>query len=145
VICSRQIEYEAAVEKLQLEAALSLQPLDPDQAVSYLAKLPQAPNLQALIQAIQTTPEFQKLAETPLMLNVMAVAYQYLTPADLQRFASIDDHRRYLFDVFMSSTTRSSTNGRWPAVTHPKLGGLSLFPSGGFRLASLVGQTYGRS
>jgi hypothetical protein len=101
VICSRFTEYTTAFEKLQLEASLKLQPLTPDQAVEYLENLPRSLNLKGLVGAIRHHSDFQRLAETPLMLNVMAVAYQDLDINDLEHFETLEDHRRYLYDVLI--------------------------------------------
>ena len=115
VVCSRLIEYANAPEKLQLEASLKLQPLMPDQAVSYLEKLPESLKLRGLIEAVRQKSDFQKLAETPLVLNVMAVAYQSLDISDLKYFESLEDHRRYLYDVLINRllNRRRTVDGGW--------------------------------
>ena len=41
------------------------------------------------------------MAETPLMLNVMALAYQDRQISELQHFTSLDDHRAYLYDAVL--------------------------------------------
>lgn len=101
IICSRLTEYEIASDALQLEASLQLEPLTPNQAVEYLGRFSQNQNLASLIQAIQENTDFQQLAETPLMLNVMALAYGNKSVSDLQHFTSLDDHRAYLYDVVL--------------------------------------------
>ena len=101
VVCSRLTEYEMASEALQLEASVKLQPLTANQAVEYLGQFSQSHNLQSLIQAIREHPDFQQLAETPLMLNVMALAYQNTPTSELQHFTSLDDHRAYLYDAVL--------------------------------------------
>ncbi|MEM8637815.1 MAG: NACHT domain-containing protein [Cyanobacteria bacterium P01_G01_bin.54] len=123
VITSRRTEYEEIKESLYLDAAIELQPLDVEQAVSYLTSLPQAAQLQPLITAIQNRPEFQQLAETPLLLNVMAIAYQDITVEDLQIFNSIDDHRRYLFDVLISRLLHRQRTVDGQKAPSPKLSG----------------------
>jgi hypothetical protein len=115
VICSRLTEYTTTFEKLQLEASLKLQPLTPDQAVEYLEDHSNDLNLRGLIQAIRQNSDFQQLAETPLMLNVMAIAYQDLETADLQHFESPEDHRRYLYDVLINRllNRKRTVDGNW--------------------------------
>ncbi len=101
IVCSRITEYETASEALQLEASLKLQPLTPNQATEYLGQFSQHQNLASLIQAIRENTDFQQLAETPLMLNVMALAYQNKPASELQSFTSLDDHRAYLYDAVL--------------------------------------------
>ena len=115
IICSRLTEYITAFEKLQLEASLKLQSLTSNQAVKYLESLPGHLNLKGLLQAIRQNSDFQQLAETPLMLNVMAVAYQDLDTTDLQHFESPEDHRRYLYDVLINRllNRRRTVDGHW--------------------------------
>ena len=115
IVCSRLTEYTTAFEKLQLEASLKLQPLTPNQAIEYLENLPGSLNLKGLLQAIRQNSDFQQLAETPLMLNIMAVAYQDLDTTDLQHFESPEDHRRYLYDVLINRllNRRRTVDGNW--------------------------------
>lgn len=101
IICSRITEYETAADALQLEASLKLQPLTPNQAIEYLGQFSQNQSLASLIQAIQSNLDFQQLAETPLMLNVMALAYQHQPTSELQSFTCLDDHRAYLYDAVL--------------------------------------------
>lgn len=101
IICSRLTEYDTASEALQLEASLKLEPLTPNQAIEYLEQFSKHQTLTSLIQAIQDNKDFQQLAETPLMLNVMALAYQDRQISELQHFTSLDDHRAYLYDAVL--------------------------------------------
>ncbi|MEM9809352.1 MAG: NACHT domain-containing protein, partial [Cyanobacteria bacterium P01_D01_bin.56] len=101
IICSRITEYETASDALQLEASLKLEPLTPTQAIDYLEQFSQNQHLDSLIQAIKDNTDFQELAETPLMLNVMALAYQDRPTSELQHFTSLDDHRAYLYDAVL--------------------------------------------
>lgn len=102
IVCSRITEYETAADALQLEASLKLQPLTPDQATEYLGQFSRHQSLVSLIQAIKENTDFQQLAETPLMLNVMALAYQDQPTSALQHFTSLDDHRAYLYDAVLN-------------------------------------------
>ncbi|MEM9486528.1 MAG: NACHT domain-containing protein, partial [Cyanobacteria bacterium P01_F01_bin.116] len=101
IVCSRITEYETASDALQLEASLKLQPLTPDQATQYLGQFSPNKSLDSLIQAIEENTDFQQLAETPLMINVMALAYQDRPTAELQHFTCLDDHRAYLYDAVL--------------------------------------------
>ncbi|MBE9066782.1 NACHT domain-containing protein [Leptolyngbya cf. ectocarpi LEGE 11479] len=102
IVCSRIVEYETATDALQLEASLKLQPLTLNQATEYLGQFSQNQSLASLIQAIRSNSDFQQLAETPLMLNVMALAYQHKPTSELQSFTCLDDHRAYLYDAVLN-------------------------------------------
>jgi len=73
VVCSREEEYHTGEEQLlELNGAVSLQQLSDGQIQNYLYQL----NRDDLWQEIQRNAEFSELAKTPLLLSMMAVAYQ---------------------------------------------------------------------
>ncbi len=116
IVCSRTEAYEAAGIRLKLGGAIALQPLQPAQIDSYLAAA--GSRLAALRTALQTDAgytELQKMAQTPLMLNVMSVAYSHkdvikrdsqsdLTRVKLEtnnRLADTAARRKNLFEAYI--------------------------------------------
>ena len=75
-VCSRVQEYSALPVFLKLRGAICLQPLSSDQINNYLAGA--GSSLAALQAVVQTDPVLQELAQTPLMLSVMSLAYHDL-------------------------------------------------------------------
>ena len=73
-ICSRLAEYIELPRYLRLRGAVCLQPLTFEQINDYLVKA--GPQLAALHTIIQNDPILQELAQTPLMLSVMTLAYK---------------------------------------------------------------------
>jgi len=166
VVCSRMTEYTALTTRLQLEAAVILQPLEPEQIEAYFQKLskvtiasqltknftkeqllvlsydhPEAQALypqltsgkeqadivdllldfiiqqgqldtllsttevvdefQALTTALQQDSILQELAQSPLMLSVMSLAYQGMGVDALQKYDTIDARSKHLWGTYI--------------------------------------------
>ena len=82
VICSRIADYEALSTKLRLQSAVLLQPLTSQQIDQYLDRV--GIELTAVRETLQHDTAFQELAQTPLMLSIMTLAYQGVSVKDLQ-------------------------------------------------------------
>ena len=98
VICCRRQQYDELDTKLTALGAILLQPLSAKQVNDYLHRA--GPQFNQIRTLINESPEWQKLAETPLMLNVMILAYgpeSSATPT-----AGIDP-KHQLFDQFIRS------------------------------------------
>ncbi|HLZ60293.1 MAG TPA: protein kinase [Ktedonosporobacter sp.] len=74
VVCSRMADYLAQTARVQLGCAVAIQALTMQQIDSYLTH--GGKPLQALRTALLQDAELLELARTPLMLNVLALAYQ---------------------------------------------------------------------
>ena len=112
-VCCRTEEYNALPSRLTLRGAVALQPLTLDQVDEYLSRAD--PGLSALRAHLQTDPQLQELAKTPLMLNVMSVAYKGLTPESLSATAlqSVEQRREHLFTSYVEEMfERSDTEER---------------------------------
>lgn len=99
VVTSRINDYQTLSQQLRFQAAVYLQPLTPQQIHQYLVHLDF--NLTGLITACKTDVNLQDLAKTPLMLNIMSLAYQGMSLQELPVMNSREDHRRYLFDAYI--------------------------------------------
>ncbi len=96
VVCSRLADYEQLQAQLNLSSAIRLQPLTPSQIDDYLASF-SAP-LAGLRQAVATDDEWRELAQSPLMLNLMAFTFSE-TP--LPAGGSLADKRNQLFTAYI--------------------------------------------
>ncbi|MFN8472321.1 MAG: NACHT domain-containing protein [Anaerolineae bacterium] len=74
VVCSRIAEYEALAARLILTTAVLIQPLSREQVEHYLAEL--GSPAEGLRQMLAADAELRKLAETPVMLNVLLLTYE---------------------------------------------------------------------
>ncbi|MGA8657757.1 MAG: hypothetical protein WB586_16550, partial [Chthoniobacterales bacterium] len=100
-VCSRRAEYTALPEKLSFTGAVCLQPLTADQIDGYLDG--GGSRLAALRQVIREDPPLQELARSPLMLNVISLAYQDL-PADTiadHSSQTAESRRMHLFEHYV--------------------------------------------
>jgi eukaryotic-like serine/threonine-protein kinase len=74
VVCCRLNEYRWLPKRLKLNGAICIEPLSSEEVSKYLdaggSKLP------GLREAIDTDPVLHELAQTPLMLSIMSLAYQ---------------------------------------------------------------------
>lgn len=74
VVCSRIKEYAALTTELNLTNAIVLSPLSAQTTLSYIERL--GSDWQGLRQALDQDTELLKMARSPLLLNIMAVAYR---------------------------------------------------------------------
>jgi hypothetical protein len=98
-VCSRTADYEALTAKLHLEGAIRLRPLSQAQIDAYLAGV--GTEHQAVRATLQHDPVLQEMAESPLMLSIMALAYRGLTIEDLTALATSAARRKHLFDNYI--------------------------------------------
>ena len=77
VVCCREDEYRELPEKLNLNAAISLQPLKQDQIESYIKNA--GGRLQGLSQILAEDGEMRAMASSPLMLGIMSLTYNNMT------------------------------------------------------------------
>jgi eukaryotic-like serine/threonine-protein kinase len=98
-VCSRFEEYEQFEAKLDLAGAVRLSPLTRQQIDAYLHRA--GPELAAVRETLQHDEPLQELAETPLMLNVMALAYEGKSVEEIRGFDTVEARRRNLFDEYV--------------------------------------------
>jgi len=101
VVCSRIVEYQPLKDnketRLQLEGAVTFQPLNPSQIASYLEKA----KAISLRDALSKDPGLAELAQTPLTLSMMTLAYGGVAPTDIPANISLVERRRHLFDTYI--------------------------------------------
>jgi eukaryotic-like serine/threonine-protein kinase len=101
VVCSRLQEYNDLQVRLTLLGAIYLQPLTPEQVDQYLARA--GDRLGALRLTLREDDQLRALADTPLMLSVMTLAYEGVSPDELAQPAldTVDERRDRLFARFI--------------------------------------------
>ncbi len=103
-VTTRVRDYQALDTQLKLNQAIILQPLSLDQIDIYLASV--GKRLAGLRAALQTDASLRELAQSPLMLSIMTLAY-YRMPADIAiSLGGGELSRRLLFDVYVERMTR---------------------------------------
>ncbi len=92
-------EYEALQHRLKLYGAVRIRPLSRQQVLDYFAS--GGEELAGALAAMERDDDLWDLVNSPLMLNVMALAYQGRDARDIAA-GVLADHRKELFDTFVS-------------------------------------------
>jgi hypothetical protein len=104
VITSRTADYEALAEPLRLQGAIMVRPLTREQVTSYLTDLGTAGEL--LRAAIQEDPSQWDLLDSPLMLNIITVAYAGQMEAPNRIRGTVAVRRDHLFGSYVHEMLR---------------------------------------
>ncbi|MFI7644807.1 hypothetical protein ACIBTZ_01830 [Micromonospora sp. NPDC049460] len=72
-VCSRIADYETLSARLYLQGAVLIRPLNEEQVVDFFTTV--SPWLNGVLDALREDPELWELLTSPLMLNIMALAY----------------------------------------------------------------------
>jgi HEAT repeat protein/DNA polymerase III delta prime subunit len=101
VVCSRVIEYQPLQEnkeaRLRLNGAVILQPPTPQQIDEYL----EAAQALALRDALRGDNALYEMAQTPLTLSMMTLAYGGEAPTDIPHDLPFLERRRLLLDTYV--------------------------------------------
>lgn len=101
VVCSRTQDYDSLSQKLDFHDAVMIEPLDNAQIDAYLASFGEGMN--GLRQQMTGDRRLRALAETPLTLSIMTLAYQGIDTATLPDDVSMDVQRKHLFDTYIET------------------------------------------
>lgn len=104
VVCCRVAEYEGLAEKLNVGTAVCIQPLTDAQIDDYLRR-PEL-KLTAVRQMVKTDAAMRELAQTPLFLSVMTLAYRDMKRADLRQLPTPEARRAHLYDHYVAEMWR---------------------------------------
>ena len=81
VVCCRSQDYAVLPTRVNLQQAVSIQPLTEEQIEGYLQST--KGQVEGLRQALHQDPELSELARRPLMLSIITLAYQGARPEEL--------------------------------------------------------------
>jgi len=95
VICSRTTEYLVQATKVLVRKAVVIQPLTTQQIDDYLEKA--EGRLEGLQVVLRDDPIFRELANTPLMLGILALTYHQKVVEDITNSGSIEARRHQIF------------------------------------------------
>jgi hypothetical protein len=115
VVCCRLNEYRWLPERLKLNGAICVESLGPEVVSKYLAN--GGSELATLRQAIAIDPVLQELAQTPLMLSVMSLAFQGAGSDQLatRQGDPVDDRRKQIFRLYIEQMfQRKGTSSAFP-------------------------------
>jgi GTPase SAR1 family protein len=99
VVCSRTTDYDILTARLRLEGAVVIQPLTVEQIDAYLARL--GPDLAGERATVRADATLRTLAETPLMLSIIILAYRGMPGESLPTLDSHELWRIHLFAAYV--------------------------------------------
>jgi hypothetical protein len=101
VVCCRLNEYRWLPKRLKLNGAICIEPLSSEEVHKYLVAV--GSPLAALREAIDKDSVLQELAQTPLMLSIMSLAYQGADTDEMvrQKGGSLDERRKQVFRLYV--------------------------------------------
>ncbi|HEY9657911.1 MAG TPA: protein kinase, partial [Allocoleopsis sp.] len=111
VVCSRMRDYEALPQRLAFQSAIYLRSLTLPQIHHYLNTL--NVDLTGLKTLLTEDEALQELAQSPLMLNMMVLAYQGVAAADVSEVLLVEERRRQLFNAYIECMFRRRNDGRY--------------------------------
>jgi len=117
VICSRTADYQALDVPLQLYGAIVVQPLSPQQVDSYLTEI--GPAGEAVRQAMSHDPMLGEMFDSPLMLNIVTVAYAGQPGSQPRLSGTLKERRDHLFGAYVDQMfrRRGAVRGYTPGQT----------------------------
>ena len=104
VICSRTADYQALAVPLRLYGAIVVQPLSPQQVDSYLTKIGTAG--AAVQRAMGHDPMLGEMLDSPLMLNIVTVAYAGQPESQPRLIGTLKEQRDHLFGAYVDQMFR---------------------------------------
>ena len=112
VVCCRRDEYTKLSTCVKLWRAVSILPLTDDQIDTYLEQIGE--QAKALRQALNKDKELHELARQPLMLGILALAYQGATLGDIPTGETREKAPDLIFARYVESMlTRRGVNTRY--------------------------------
>ncbi|NER96119.1 MAG: NACHT domain-containing protein [Symploca sp. SIO1B1] len=99
VVCSSLKDYSTLSNRLKFHSTIYIKPLTPEQINQYLNHI-QA-DLTELKALMAEDRALQELAKSPLMLNMMVLAYQGVAVQYLPKTEVVEERRKQLFDDYI--------------------------------------------
>ncbi|MCT7949794.1 NACHT domain-containing protein [Ancylothrix sp. C2] len=107
-VSTRFKEYKSCNARLRLKAAILLRPLNETQIRAYLINA----RSRELWHNIETEPNLLELAKTPLLLNMMTLAYEEILIHSWKRLTEKEEMRQYLFNAYIRRQLSRQINSR---------------------------------
>lgn len=98
VVCSRIKDYEMLSNRLRFQGSVFIQSLNLEQVQTFLIKA--GGELSAVRTALQADETLQELAKSPLIVSIMALAYQGLSITELPGM-NLEERRKHLFNRYI--------------------------------------------
>jgi len=99
VVCSRSQDYADIKAKLSFEGAIEVQPLSQTQITKFFNRF--GKEMAGIKQALEKDSALREMAETPLFLSIMLMAYQDKRDAEILVSGDENARRKHLFDTYI--------------------------------------------
>jgi len=99
-VCSRSQDYADLKAKLSFEGAIEVQPLKQKQITEFFNRF--GNEIAGIKQALEKDGSLREMAETPLFLSIMLMAYRDKKEDNIQLSKDKKTQRRYLFDTYIN-------------------------------------------
>ncbi len=109
MICANLKEYKNCHSRFQLKGVIRLRPLNKKQIRDYLIEV----RRRELWENIQDDLNLLDLAKTPLLLNVMVLAYEEILIHSWKRFESEEERLRYLLNAYIRRELNREISQPW--------------------------------
>ena len=109
VVCSSLSAYKKCATKLKLNAAVILQPLTQNKIKEYTF----GHRSRELWYNIAEEPDLLKLAEVPLFLSMMTLAYEEILIESWRRIVSREERKRYVLNAYVRRQLGRETGDRF--------------------------------
>lgn len=97
VVCSSFEVYKNCINRFNLHAAVLLKPLTENQIKNYLLEA----RSRELWYSLEQEPDLLKIAKAPLLLSMMALAYEDILIESWKRLNSAEEQRKYLLTAYI--------------------------------------------
>jgi len=105
LVCSRRVEYDMIGVRLQLATAVVLRPPNADTLLRYL--LEAGPRMRPVATAVQNDPELLDLLRSPLLVNMLMLAYAGVTEPNISvTKGDVLERRRHLIADYVNTRLR---------------------------------------
>ncbi|HEY9607980.1 NACHT domain-containing protein [Allocoleopsis sp.] len=99
VVCCRIKDYQILSNRLNFQRAVCLKSLTLGQVRHYLDRV--GSELAGLRELLEENTALQELSQSPLMLNIMALAYQGVAAKDMPQTGLVYEYRQQLFKDYI--------------------------------------------
>ena len=104
VLCSRTKEYKALAQRVNVGMAVQIEPLTERQVEAYLTR-PEL-KLDTIYQLWLNNDSLKRLAQTPLFLSIITLAYRDLTPTDLETLNTQERWKDHIYSFYITEMFR---------------------------------------
>jgi hypothetical protein len=98
-VCSRTADYDELSARLTLQGAVEIRPLTQEQVVAFFTQV--SPSLGGVVDALRADSQLWELLTSPLMLNIVALAYGDRAAQILTAETDPAQRRTRLFDAYV--------------------------------------------